>query len=141
MSLRERFRSDADVTGVQPANLPSLSADSHFLSYFSFSIFLSFHLTSSPSGMTDLDKNSEARLRREAERLRVMAIAGITLNASPSHSLSGVGMSIVAAFVCVLAVPLIYNYVQHVQSLLQNEVNYCKVSNRIRPVIPTIIFL
>lgn len=37
-------------------------------------------------------------------------------------------MSVVAAFVCVLAVPLIYNYVQHVQTLLQNEVDYCKVS-------------
>lgn len=38
-------------------------------------------------------------------------------------------MSIAAAFVCILAVPLIYNYVQHVQSLLQNEVDYCKVRN------------
>ena len=39
----------------------------------------------------------------------------------------GVAMSTFAAFFCVLSVPIIYNYLQHVQSLLENEVEYCKV--------------
>ncbi|RCN52574.1 hypothetical protein ANCCAN_01273 [Ancylostoma caninum] len=62
-----------------------------------------------------IDKEREAQLQAEADRLKSLAVAGVA-------------MSVVAAFVCVLAVPLIYNYVQHVQTLLQNEVDYCKVS-------------
>ena len=50
----------------------------------------------------------------QAEKLRRMAFFGVA-------------MSTIAAFVCVLCVPVIYNYLQHVQSLLQNEVDYCKV--------------
>ncbi|KAK6760502.1 hypothetical protein RB195_021824 [Necator americanus] len=60
-----------------------------------------------------MEKEREAQLLAEADRLKSLAVAGVA-------------MSVVAAFVCVLAVPLIYNYVQHVQTLLQNEVDYCK---------------
>lgn len=28
---------------------------------------------------------------------------------------------------CVLSVPFVYNYVQHVQSVIQNEADFCKV--------------
>ncbi|KAI1719495.1 collagen triple helix repeat (20 copies) domain-containing protein [Ditylenchus destructor] len=60
----------------------------------------------------------EARRRREleveCESLRRMAILGIAL-------------STIAAFICVLSVPFVYNYVQHIQSLLQNEADYCKL--------------
>lgn len=51
----------------------------------------------------------------QAERLRRMAFFGVA-------------MSTIAALICVLCVPVIYNYLQHVQSLLQNEVDYCKAS-------------
>ncbi|KJH48971.1 nematode cuticle collagen domain protein [Dictyocaulus viviparus] len=59
------------------------------------------------------EKNNYARQQAEADRFKTLAVAGVA-------------MSVVAAVVCILAVPLIYNYVQHVQTLLQNEVDYCK---------------
>lgn len=41
--------------------------------------------------------------------------------------LLGIAISTIAAFVCVLSVPFVYNYVTHIQSLLQNEADFCKV--------------
>ncbi|PIO53494.1 nematode cuticle collagen domain protein, partial [Teladorsagia circumcincta] len=31
-----------------------------------------------------------------------------------------------ATLVCVISVPMLYNYMQHMQSLMQNEVDFCK---------------
>lgn len=44
------------------------------------------------------------------------------------YAILGVAMSMLAAFVCILSVPFVYNYLQNVQSLLSNEADYCKVS-------------
>lgn len=41
----------------------------------------------------------------------------------------GVALSTVATLVCVLAVPMLYNYMQHVQSVMQSEVDFCKSSS------------
>uniref|UniRef100_A0A0K0DDH7 Col_cuticle_N domain-containing protein n=1 Tax=Angiostrongylus cantonensis TaxID=6313 RepID=A0A0K0DDH7_ANGCA len=38
----------------------------------------------------------------------------------------GVAVSTVATLVCVITVPLLYNYMQHMQSLMQSEVDFCK---------------
>jgi len=48
----------------------------------------------------------------EAETLRRVAFIGVTI-------------STIATLTCVIAVPMLYNYMQHVQSVLQNEVDYC----------------
>ena len=50
---------------------------------------------------------------READNLRKFAFFGIAL-------------STVATLVCVISVPMVYNYMQHVQSMMQNEVDFCK---------------
>jgi hypothetical protein len=44
------------------------------------------------------------------------------------YAIFAVGVSMIAAFVCILSVPFVYNYLQNVQSLLGNEADYCKVS-------------
>ncbi|XGW05062.1 hypothetical protein V3C99_015885 [Haemonchus contortus] len=38
----------------------------------------------------------------------------------------GVAVSTVATLVCVISVPLLYNYMQHMQSVMQSEVDFCK---------------
>uniref|UniRef100_A0A0R3RM75 Col_cuticle_N domain-containing protein n=1 Tax=Elaeophora elaphi TaxID=1147741 RepID=A0A0R3RM75_9BILA len=38
----------------------------------------------------------------------------------------GVAMSTVATLVCVISVPLLYNYLQHMHSVMQSEVDFCK---------------
>lgn len=38
----------------------------------------------------------------------------------------GVALSTVATLVCVISVPMLYNYLQHMQSVMQNEVDFCK---------------
>ncbi|KHJ89228.1 nematode cuticle collagen domain protein, partial [Oesophagostomum dentatum] len=38
----------------------------------------------------------------------------------------GVAISTVATLVCVVSVPLLYNYMQHMQSVMQSEVDFCK---------------
>ena len=38
----------------------------------------------------------------------------------------GVAMSTVATLVCVLSVPMVYNYMQHINSAMLNEVDFCK---------------
>lgn len=51
--------------------------------------------------------------KNEADSLRVMAFFGVAV-------------STIATLVCVLTVPLIYNYIQHMQSVMQNELDFCK---------------
>ncbi len=38
-----------------------------------------------------------------------------------------VAFAVVSVFACVITLPLVYNYVQSVQSFMQNEVDFCKV--------------
>ncbi|KHJ92823.1 nematode cuticle collagen domain protein [Oesophagostomum dentatum] len=38
----------------------------------------------------------------------------------------GVAISTVATLLCVVSVPMLYNYMQHMQSVMQNEVDFCK---------------
>lgn len=37
-------------------------------------------------------------------------------------------VSSVALFICVVSLPMIYNYAQHIHATLQEEIDYCKVS-------------
>lgn len=60
-----------------------------------------------------MDPDTVAKCR-EADNLRKFAFIGVAL-------------STVATLVCVISVPMVYNYMQHVQSVLQNEVDFCKV--------------
>lgn len=52
-------------------------------------------------------------MQREAYNLRWIAFCGVT-------------MSTVATLSCVISVPLLYNYLQHVQSVMENEVKFCR---------------
>jgi hypothetical protein len=38
----------------------------------------------------------------------------------------GVAVSTIATLICVISVPMLYNYMQHMQSVMQNEVDFCK---------------
>ncbi|VDL86512.1 unnamed protein product [Nippostrongylus brasiliensis] len=38
----------------------------------------------------------------------------------------GVALSTAATLICVISVPMLYNYMQHMQSVMQNEVDFCK---------------
>lgn len=38
----------------------------------------------------------------------------------------GVALATVATLICVISVPMLYSYLQHVQSVMQNEVDFCK---------------
>ncbi|KHJ92425.1 nematode cuticle collagen domain protein [Oesophagostomum dentatum] len=38
----------------------------------------------------------------------------------------GIAISTVATLTAIVAVPMLYNYMQHVQSSLQNEVDFCR---------------
>lgn len=62
------------------------------------------------------DNQYDAKERQAlAEKLRRTALAGVTVSS-------------IAAVLCALSLPMVYNYLQHVQSILQNEVDFCKVS-------------
>lgn len=41
-------------------------------------------------------------------------------------SLLRVALSTAATLMCVLAVPMLYNYMRHMQSVTQSEVDFCK---------------
>uniref|UniRef100_A0A0R3S7D7 Col_cuticle_N domain-containing protein n=1 Tax=Elaeophora elaphi TaxID=1147741 RepID=A0A0R3S7D7_9BILA len=57
--------------------------------------------------------NDLASQQNEAQAMKRTAFFGITV-------------STVATLTAIIAVPLLYNYVQYVQSSLEVEVNYCK---------------
>lgn len=38
----------------------------------------------------------------------------------------GVALATTATLICVVAVPMFYNYMQHVHSVMQSEVDFCK---------------
>ncbi|VDN03585.1 unnamed protein product [Thelazia callipaeda] len=62
----------------------------------------------------DLDDASNyKRKQEEAESLRRVAFYGVAF-------------STIASLICALSVPMFYNYLQHVQSFMQNEVDFCK---------------
>ncbi len=66
--------------------------------------------------MVDYEKmDGETRRKvEEAENLRRAAFVGVAV-------------STIATIICVVSVPMVYNYMQHVQSVLQNEMDFCKV--------------
>lgn len=43
----------------------------------------------------------------------------------------GVATSAFAAVICVMSPPLLYNYIQFVETQLQTETEYCKVSMKL----------
>ncbi|CAD6196614.1 unnamed protein product [Caenorhabditis auriculariae] len=59
------------------------------------------------------DNHDEKKLWLEAESLRRIAFFGICI-------------STVATLTAIVAIPSLYNYMQHVQSTLQTEVDFCK---------------
>ncbi|VDK30182.1 unnamed protein product [Gongylonema pulchrum] len=62
----------------------------------------------------NLDETAHYKQRQqEAESLRRVAFCGVAL-------------STIASLLCALSVPMFYNYLQHVQSVMQNEVDFCK---------------
>ncbi|CAB3400309.1 unnamed protein product [Caenorhabditis bovis] len=68
--------------------------------------------------MEKLDPKEEVALQAEADRLRRMAVIGVAL-------------SIGAAIVCILCVPFVYNYVQRVETILQNEADFCRAKREL----------
>lgn len=42
-----------------------------------------------------------------------------------------VAFSTVAVLACVITLPLVYNYVQSIQSFMQSEVDFCKVRKKL----------
>uniref|UniRef100_A0A915Q6G8 Nematode cuticle collagen N-terminal domain-containing protein n=1 Tax=Setaria digitata TaxID=48799 RepID=A0A915Q6G8_9BILA len=59
------------------------------------------------------DATNYKKRQQEAENLRRVAFYGVAL-------------STIASLICALTVPMFYNYLQHVQSVMQNEVDFCK---------------
>jgi hypothetical protein len=51
--------------------------------------------------------------QREAEAMRRIAFFGVAI-------------STIATLLTVISVPMLYNHMQHVQSQMQNEVDFCK---------------
>ena len=60
-----------------------------------------------------MDDSGVKTRQAEAEGLRTIAFFGVAL-------------STIATLVCVLSVPMLYNYMQHMQAVMQNEVDFCK---------------
>lgn len=56
---------------------------------------------------------NDNKLQREVKQLRWIAFCGVT-------------MSTVATLLCVISVPMLYNYLQHVQSMMENEIEFCR---------------
>lgn len=59
----------------------------------------------------DYDKNAQ---RREAESLRAFAFLGVCL-------------STVATVICVVSVPFAYQHFQQLGTVMQNELDFCKL--------------
>ncbi|VDK47580.1 unnamed protein product, partial [Cylicostephanus goldi] len=57
--------------------------------------------------------SNEKELEIEANSLRRVAFFGVAI-------------STMATLVCVISVPMLYNYMQHMQSVMQSEVDFCK---------------
>lgn len=61
-----------------------------------------------------MDETAECKSRaREADSLRTVAFFGVSL-------------STIATLICVISVPMFYSHIQHIQSVMQNEVDFCK---------------
>ena len=58
-----------------------------------------------------------AKKYREAENLRKVAFVGVAV-------------ATVATLICVVSLPMVYNYVQYVHIILQNEADFCRVRNK-----------
>lgn len=56
---------------------------------------------------------NDNKLQREVKQLRWIAFCGVT-------------MSTVATLLCVISVPMLYNYLQHVQSMMESEIEFCR---------------
>uniref|UniRef100_A0A0R3S606 Col_cuticle_N domain-containing protein n=1 Tax=Elaeophora elaphi TaxID=1147741 RepID=A0A0R3S606_9BILA len=64
--------------------------------------------------MTDKERlTKNDKLQREADQLRWIAFCGVT-------------MSTVATLSCIISVPMLYSYLQHVQSKMENELEFCR---------------
>ncbi|MQI32369.1 cuticular collagen family protein, partial [Escherichia coli] len=57
--------------------------------------------------------SDEKQLEIEASSLRRVALVGVAV-------------SFTATLVCVIAAPMLYNYMQHMQSVMQSEVDFCR---------------
>ncbi|VDK57506.1 unnamed protein product, partial [Cylicostephanus goldi] len=60
------------------------------------------------------DKQSLLELEREANGLRRVAFFGVAISTT-------------ATLVCIISVPMLYNYMQHMHTIMQSEVNFCKL--------------
>uniref|UniRef100_A0A914YD62 Nematode cuticle collagen N-terminal domain-containing protein n=1 Tax=Panagrolaimus superbus TaxID=310955 RepID=A0A914YD62_9BILA len=60
-----------------------------------------------------MDTDPKSR-QQEAESLRTIAFLGVAI-------------STVATLVCIISVPMLYNYMQQMQAVMQNEVDFCKL--------------
>ncbi|VDK19501.1 unnamed protein product [Anisakis simplex] len=74
------------------------------------------YLTSDANGRHPFQMEDKITLferQREAETLRKYAFCGVALSA-------------MATMFCVMLVPMLYNYMQHMQAIMQNEVDFCR---------------
>uniref|UniRef100_A0A0R3RXR0 Col_cuticle_N domain-containing protein n=1 Tax=Elaeophora elaphi TaxID=1147741 RepID=A0A0R3RXR0_9BILA len=67
------------------------------------------------------DKYLQCRIRMEHEKLKKVEADGFRRSA-----FFGIAISTVATLTAIVAVPMLYNYVQHVQSSLEGELEFCK---------------
>ncbi len=64
-------------------------------------------------GYKEMDRETAQKFQ-EAETLRRVAFLGVSF-------------STVAMLVCVVALPMTYNYIQFIHIILQNEMDFCEV--------------
>lgn len=63
--------------------------------------------------MPELEGEHYKERLNEAENLRRVAFYAVAL-------------ATIATLICIFSVPAFYNYLQHIQSVMQNEVDFCK---------------